>query len=292
PAEALNLFREALELKPDYAPATVGLAKIAARGFEEETRAFATAAMENAPDASVEAYLVLARADLEDGALDDAEQKLDTAMEIVERRGLPPLEIWAYRAALAFRRNEDGSEWTQRALEYNPRYGNIYAIPAHFHVITRRYREAIELLEKAVEIEPTLYSAHAELGFNLLRDNRVREAYEHLVIAKDQQNRRSFERFNTQVTNTLILIDSFENFVVQQHRPPAVEGEFTPRPDVITRLHKSEAEVLAPYVVDLTRRAIEVYTERYGFELKEPVIAELYPEHDDFAVRTSGLPGI
>ena len=28
------------------------------------------------------------------------------------------------------------------------------------------------------------------------------------------------------------------------------------------------------------------------FELKEPVVVELYPEHDDFAVRTSGLPGI
>ena len=40
---------------------------------------------------------------------------------------------------------------------------NAYAIPAHFYVITRRYREAIALLQKAVQIEPDLYSAHAEL---------------------------------------------------------------------------------------------------------------------------------
>jgi tetratricopeptide (TPR) repeat protein len=284
--EALTLFREALEIDPDYAPATVGLAKIAANGFAQETREFAGAVIDNAPDASVEAYLVLARADLEDGALDAAEEKLDAAMEIVERRSLPPLEVWAYRAALDFLRNVEESPWTARALEYNPRYGGIYAIPAHFNVITRRYREAVDLLKKAVEIEPTLYSAHAELGFNLLRDNKVREAREHLLLAREG------DPFSVPVNNTLNLIDSFENFVVLEHRPEAIEGEFTPRPDVITRLHKSESAVLAPYVVDLTRRAIDVYTERYGFELKEPVVAELYPEHDDFAVRTSGLPGI
>ena len=57
-------------------------------------------------------------------------------------------------------------------------------------------------------------------------------------------------------------------------------------------MHKDEAEVLEPYVLDLTNKAIGLYSKRYGFELKEPVIVELYPEHDDFAVRTSGLPGI
>jgi tetratricopeptide (TPR) repeat protein len=50
--------------------------------------------------------------------------------------------------------------------------------------------------------------------------------------------------------------------------------------------------VIEPYVLDLVNDSIEVYTERYGFELAEPVVVELYPDHDDFAVRTSGLPGI
>ena len=50
--------------------------------------------------------------------------------------------------------------------------------------------------------------------------------------------------------------------------------------------------MLEPYVLDLVNRTIEEYSKRYAFELKEPVVVELYPEHDDFAVRTSGLPGI
>src|SRR5690606_18556066 len=72
---------------------------------------------------------------------------------------------------------------------------------------------------------------------------------------------------------------------------PAAEGR-PARPAVILRLHKDQAPVLEPYVLDLVHRSIDTYTERYGFELKEPVVVELYPEHDDFAVRVGGLPGI
>jgi hypothetical protein len=60
----------------------------------------------------------------------------------------------------------------------------------------------------------------------------------------------------------------------------------------LLRLHKDEAAVLEPYVLDLVNRTIETYSKRYGFELKQPVVVELYPDHDDFAVRIAGLPGI
>ena len=35
-----------------------------------------------------------------------------------------------------------------------------------------------------------------------------------------------------------------------------------------------------------------MFTERYGFRLREPVIIEMYPDHEDFAVRTAGMPGL
>ena len=50
--------------------------------------------------------------------------------------------------------------------------------------------------------------------------------------------------------------------------------------------------MLRPYVLDLTERAIDVFSKKYGFELKRPVRVELYPNHDDFAVRTMAMPGI
>ena len=61
---------------------------------------------------------------------------------------------------------------------------------------------------------------------------------------------------------------------------------------MLLRLHKDEAPVIDAYVTGLVADSIQAFTERYQFELEEDVVVELYPEHDDFAVRTLGLPGI
>jgi tetratricopeptide (TPR) repeat protein len=293
--EAAKLFQESLELDEHYAPAVLGLAKVAAGRFEEKARDLANQVIEKSPDSSLEAYLLLARAALEDGVLADADTSLDKATKVAERQKLPTLEIDALRASADLLRGKPDSEWTARALKENPGYGDAYAIPAYFYVITRRYREAIDLYQRAVDIEPALYSAHAELGVNLLRENKIDDAYQHLQIAYRG------DPFSAPVVNTLRLIDSFKNFVVEQHLPdpnappPTVAAGAEPQaknPGALLRLHKNEAAVLDPYVLDLVNRTIEEYSKRYAFELKQPVVVELYPEHDDFAVRTSGLPGI
>jgi len=280
--EAVKLYQESLEIDAEYRPAILGLVKVASRGFSERTTEWIDEVLGLEPD-DIEAHILRARLELEDGAIDDAEESLERALEIAEAEGITPLEIYALNASVDLLRGNADSEWTQKALALNPRYGEIYATPAHFYVITRRYREAVDLLKRAVEIEPTLYSAHAELGINLLRENLVGEAQLHLATAYGG------DPFSTEVVNTLRLIDSLDNFVVESHPPdPAA----TRQTDVILRLHRDESDVLEPYVLDLVRKTIDTFTDRYNFQLREPVIVELYPEHDDFAVRTSGLPGI
>ena len=287
--EAVKLFQEALEIDDGYVPAKLGLAKVAAGRFEEKAKELANEVIEQAPESAIEAYLLLARTELEDGAVADADAKLDKALAIAEREKVTPLEIYALKASADLLRDKTDSSWTPKALALNKAYGDIYATPAYFYVITRRYREAIELYKKAVEIQPDNYAAHAELGVNLLRENKVDEAQQHLMVAYRG------DPYSAPIVNTLRLIDSFENFVVSPHPPTDVkapDGSTVRTPGVILRLHKDEAPVIEPYVLDLATRAIATYTKRYGFELKEPVVVELYPEHDDFAVRTSGLPGI
>ena len=137
-------------------------------------------------------------------------------------------------------------------------------------MITRRYREAIGLLRKAVEVEPDLYSAHTELGVNLLRQNLIDEAQQHLAVAYRG------DPFSAPVVNTLRLIDSYGNFVVSRHEADSKPGS-APNHGSILRLSKKEAPVIEPYVLDLVNRTIATYTKRYGFELKEPVVVELYP---------------
>jgi tetratricopeptide (TPR) repeat protein len=282
-AEAVKLFQESLELDPGYLPAKLGLAEVSAGRFEDRARAWVGEVLEKAPR-NLRAHLLLARMDLEEGETDRADERLDKALEIAQADGAPPLQIYALKASVDLMRGVTDSPWTQRALGYNPRYGGIYELPAHFYIITRRYREAIDLLQKAVTVEPDLYSAQSELGINLLRENRVEEAQQHLALAYRG------DPYSPQIVNTLRLIDSFDHFRFLEHASDPEDPGTGAGIDL--RLDEKEAAVLEPYVLKLVRSSIKTFSERYRFELKQPVVVELYPEPDDFAVRTSGLPGI
>ena len=290
--EAVRLFMEALDLNEDYTPARLGLAAVALGRFEDRARTIVEEVLDGG-GRHLEAHLISARMSLEVGAVEPAREALDEALEIAGAHELPPLEVYALHAAADVLQGITASEWTDRALAYNPSYGEIHATPAYYYLINRRYREAVELLFEAVRIQPDLWTAHAELGVNLFRQNRVDEAQAHLALAYRG------DPFSAQTVNTLRLIDSLENFVVLRRELPEGESDSiadaepdTTPPGMLLRLHKDEAPVLDAYVTGLVADSVRAFTERYQFELKEDVVVELYPEHDDFAVRTLGLPGI
>ncbi len=53
-----------------------------------------------------------------------------------------------------------------------------------------------------------------------------------------------------------------------------------------------ESEILRPYFESELKRAIAVYEKKYQYKLDRPVQVEVYPDHEDFAVRTIGMPGL
>ena len=79
---------------------------------------------------------------------------------------------------------------------------------------------------------------------------------------------------------TLDLVDTF----VQYRTIQSEHFEF--------HIHESEAELLAPYMVELAEEAWAVLVERYRFEPPTPIRVEVYPSHADFSVRTVGLAGL
>jgi hypothetical protein len=62
--------------------------------------------------------------------------------------------------------------------------------------------------------------------------------------------------------------------------------------DLVVRMHKDEAPVLQEYAVPLAHQALSTMAARYEFAPKGPILIEIFPKHDDFAVRTLGLPGM
>ena len=291
-AGATKLFEEALALDKDFAPAKLGIASVDARGFDGKTGALVREVIEADPDL-IDAYLLLARMAMEEDDLEEAATLLDQGLDKARDLGQSPLDFYALKASIDLLRNQPESEWTQRALDYNPTYGGIYSIPAHFYVITRRYREAVALLRKAVETDPRLWSAHAELSVNLLRLGDETEGRHHLEIAY------AGDRFDPKTVNSLRLLDSFErDFRTFSSKDDLVldsaeqlEASLD-QPEVVLKLHQKEAEVLRPYVMRLAQESIEIFSKKYRFQPRQRIRVELFPDHEDFAVRTMSLPGV
>jgi cellulose synthase operon protein C len=60
----------------------------------------------------------------------------------------------------------------------------------------------------------------------------------------------------------------------------------------VLKLNKKEADLLHPYIEAEMQRAIAVYEKKYRWKLTKPVTVEVYPDHEDFAVRALGMPGM
>ena len=289
--QALKLFDEALKIDEAGLTARLGKASVLSRRFEGKAREWVSEVIQADPDL-VEAYVLLAAMDIEENKIDDAAKVLDQGLEKAEKSGQSPLELYSLKAAIDLLQGAEGSPWIQKALERNPSYGRVFADVAHFYVITRRYREAGDLYRKAVDRDPQLWSAHADLAVNLLREGEEDEAARHLELAYRG------DPYSAKTVNTLRLLDSFENFKTFSNldtplpdEPGALDDSFE-KPTVIVKLHKDEADVLRPYVIELAELSLETFRAKYQFTPKKPVRIELYPDHDDFGVRTMGLPGV
>lgn len=274
-AEAQRTLGEALERSPADAQARIATARLLAERFDGGADELLDAVLED-DDALVEAHLLRARVALEAGRRDDAQQGARRALELAQRQKAAPLEALALLAAIEMLAQRDPQRYIDEVLQYNPRYGRVFAELAHYEIMRRRYREANVWLQRAVQVQPRLWSAQEELGVNYLRLGDRAAARAHLVAAYEG------DRFSATTVNTLRLLDSLEQY--QSRRVGS--------PGFVLQLGPKEADALAPYVEQVTRDAIRQFSQRWGYQPQRDIVVELYPDHDDFAVRTAGLPGI
>ncbi len=286
PSQAVPLFEEAIALDPEYLHARIGLAAALLSQGGNEAGILLDELHRKHPD-DVELLLLLSRLQLESRNVDNADALLDRALESAAANNISPLDIYALKVSADLLRDNDDSQWVKKALDLSPAYGDIYFIPVHYHLINYRYRESVALLRKAVEVQPTHWSAHSQLGINLLRLNDIKGAKKHLEIAY------TGDPYDTATVNTLRLLETLNDFTdLDTEAEYSLDGTTTKNAPVVMRLHKDEAQYLSPYVEELTLKAVESFSRRYDFALKEPLIVELFPNHDDFAVRTVSTPGV
>ena len=61
--------------------------------------------------------------------------------------------------------------------------------------------------------------------------------------------------------------------------------------DIIMRLDPAEVGVMREYAMPLAKQALATLQKQYEFKVTGPILIEMFPKHDQFAVRTIGLPG-
>jgi tetratricopeptide (TPR) repeat protein len=152
--------------------------------------------------------------------------------------------------------------------------------PIPDHIIGRRlsqkyrFREGADAQRKALAADPNFADAQVQLAQDLLRLGETAEGW------KLVESAQSKDAYNTTLFNLMQLRDSLDRFTTLHSEHFEV------------RMEKQEAALYGPRVLTLLEEAWTTFTARYEFQPQAPVIVEIYPRQDDFAVRTFGLPDV
>jgi tetratricopeptide (TPR) repeat protein len=269
--EAQSLFEDALKINSNSAAALTGLAESKRLAFSPDAGGALELALQVNPN-FVRALVLKAWLQLED-------EKAELAMKTIERALVinpNSVEARALKAAIFYstdRKVEFDAE-TKRALAINPKAGIFFDTLAHFAVNKRRYADGVEFGRRAVDLSPKLWRARTELGIQLLRVGKTAEGRAELEKAFEG------DPFNVWAKNTLDLLDSIKEYV------DTTRGPF------VIKTSPDEAGVVAPYAADLIEEAHKKLTAKYKFTPTAPIAVELFENHEDFAVKALGLPGL
>jgi tetratricopeptide (TPR) repeat protein len=271
PGDAVTDFRKALEADARWIPAHLGMARALARD-EPDTAAAALEAARKLAPAHPDVLFMTAEEQLEAKEYAAAVETLD-AMAAVRPA---TVDEAALRAAVAYAddRPADIEPAIQRATSIDTRSALALRYVGQAAASAYRFDDAAAYARRAVEVDPDDPDAHADLGLYLLRTGDEADARTALEWAW------SLDKSNVVTKNMLDMLDRVEQFTVIE------------KDNLVFKFAPDEADVLAPYAIPLAEQAYTEFVERYGFTPEGPILIEVFSQHDDFAVRTLGLPGL
>ncbi len=269
--DAAASYQRALELDPEWIPAMIGLAQALSAENPPAAREWLDRAVAVAPD-HPDLNLALAENALESEDVEGAEAALDAVADV--RPGT--VEEAALRAAISYARS--GLAEAQAAAAAvgatGPRAALAYRLAGEQAAREYRFDDAAELARAATQLDPADPIAQFNLGLYLMRTGDEAAARTALETSWD------LDSSSPSTKNLLDVLDKLDTFRV------VVRGPF------VFKFAPEEADVLEAYALPLATEAYELFSERYGVRPDQAILIEIFPVHDDFAVRTLGLPGL
>jgi len=269
-ALAAREFREGLEKQPNDPDLLCGLA----RAYADSEQALMIQSLETALNQNsnhVASLLLLAEHSIDAERYEQADELLDRVLAV------NPWEpdAWALRAVIQHLANDPDAEVEARetALKYwasNPRVDHLIGLK-----LSQKYRFTEGALHQyaALRFDPTYVPAKAQLAQDLLRLGREEEGWR-LADAVQRE-----DGYDVVANNLMTLKDVVDGFVTLTNN------------HFVVRMESDEAALYGRRALGLLETARESLCARYGMELPQPTLVEIFHEQKDFAVRTFGLPG-
>lgn len=269
---ASKSYQIALKSDATFAPALLGMARALADENPPQAARLVEQVLKINPR-EIGAHLLLAEMAADQDKRKEARDAAQKALELNPKS----LEALAVQAALAYveGRTQEHQETVAAALKINPIYGEIYRVIGAVTARAYRFDEAADMVRKGIALDRENYRSYADLGAHLMRTGDEQNARRNLETAFKN------DPFDVVTKNLLDLLDTLEPFATIK------EG------DMILRIHQEEAPVMREYAPALAREALAALTKTWEFTPpRTPILIEMFPRHDDFAVRTLGLPGM
>jgi tetratricopeptide (TPR) repeat protein len=270
-AEAARSYQDALKADAVWIPALVG----SARALADDDRAAAIAALTKAQQLapkSPEVWLLTAERQI--AAQDFVAAKASLDKVAAARPGT--VEELALRASVTYAGGtaKDVEPFLAQARALNPSSTKVLRAVASQAAQLYRFDDAVTFSKLASAADDEVAGPHADLGMYLLRTGDEEQARVELERAF------KIDPYDTVTFNLLQMLDSLEKFTVIK------DGEF------IFKFSPESASVMKPYAIPLAQAAYKELSARYEIKPQGPILIEVFDQHDSFAVRTLGLPGI
>jgi tetratricopeptide (TPR) repeat protein len=269
-ALAAESFEKAVKINPADPDAQFGVAQAYAPSDSARAQAALKLIFEHNPN-HVPALLMMA-----DGLIDS--ERYDMVDDVLKQvAGVNPHhpQAEAYLAVLAHLRN-------QPAEEQQHRQAALKSWPANPHVdyligkkLSQKYRfaEGAAYQRQALQMDGRYLPAKMQLAQDLLRLGQEEEGWR----LADEVSQA--DGYNVVAHNLIVLQENVAKFQTLEE-----DG-------IVARMDAREAEIYGHSVLDLLKRAKRELGAKYEVEINQPVIVELFPRQQDFAIRTFGLPG-
>lgn len=267
---AAKTFTEAAKRFPDDPDVQFGLAR-ALQSSDSEAMMEALSATLKGNPRHIDALLLLAEHHIDAEHAEEAATALGAVLKIDPKRA----EAHALRAVQAeLAGNAAGfKEARETALKPWPKNPDVEHLIGRKLSQKYRFTEGAEHQRRALEWEPTHLQAKLQLAQDLLRLGHETEGW------KLAQEVRDADPYDVFAYNLTTLEETLSKFAL------------LPSEHFLVRMEAQEAQIYGPRVVALLERAHAQVGAKYGFNSKQKITVEIFPDQKDFAIRTFGLPG-